>query len=381
MSWSIKLFKVKGIDVKVHVTFVLILIWAAVRWSSFTGAGWEGAAFGVVATLLLFAAVTLHELGHSLQALKLGIRVRDITLMPMGGLAQMEEIPEKPSEELRITLAGPLVNFVIAGLLIGLGALLQVRSVISFQELVQSLGQVSWSGMLAYLTMANLLIGFFNLIPAFPMDGGRILRALLAMKIDHARATSIAVFIGQGLALLLGLSGFMIGNYFLVLIAIFVWMAAGSEGKQNNVKNVLNEIKVSQAMTPNPNVLFSNDTLERGVELTLSTSQVDFPVVSEADGSLVGLLTEVDLIKGLRDAGGAALVNQYMRRHYPTANSDDLLFKANQRMAENKIQAIPVIDRNGDMAGLLTAAGTNQAYRLRSAYPKLDLSENLSSGD
>lgn len=381
MSWSIKLFKVKGIEVKVHVTFVLILIWAAVRWSSFTGAGWEGAAFGVAATLLLFVAVTLHELGHSFQALKLGIRVRDITLMPMGGLAQMEEIPEKPSDELRITLAGPIVNFAIAGLLVGLGALLQVRSVISLQELVQSLGQVSWSGMLAYLTMANLLIGFFNLIPAFPMDGGRILRALLAMKIDHARATSIAVFIGQGLALLLGLAGFLIGNYFLVLIAIFVWMAAGSEGKQNNVKNVLNEIKVSQAMTPKPNVLFSNDSLERAVELTLSTSQVDFPVINEEDGSLVGLMTEVDLIKGLRDAGGAAMVNQFMRRQYPIANSDDLLFKANQRMAENRIQAIPVLDQKGGMVGLLTAADANQAYRLLSVYPKLALSENLTSGD
>jgi Zn-dependent protease/CBS domain-containing protein len=376
MSWSIKLFKIRGIDVKIHLTFVLILIWAAYRWSSITGAGWKGAAFGVVATLLLFVAVTLHELGHSFQALKFGVRVHDITLMPMGGLAQMEEIPEKPSQELRITLAGPLVNFSIAALLIGLGALLQVRSVISLQELAQSLWQVSWSGMLAYLTMANLAIGLFNLIPAFPMDGGRVLRALLAARIDYGKATTIAIFIGQGLAWLLGLWGFMIGNYFLVLIAIFVWMGAGQEGKQNNVKNVLNEIKVGQAMTRKPHVLFTNDTLERAVELTLSTAQVDFPVMDGTDNSLVGLLTEADLIKGLRAEGATALVKEFMHRQYPVTAPGELLIKAQRQMTENRIHVIPVVDRNGAMVGLLTSSDTNEAYRLLSAYPKLALSEN-----
>jgi Zn-dependent protease/predicted transcriptional regulator len=376
MSWSIKLFKIRGIDVKIHLTFVLILIWAAYRWSSITGAGWKGAAFGVVATLLLFVAVTLHELGHSFQALKFGVRVHDITLMPMGGLAQMEEIPEKPSQELRITLAGPLVNFSIAALLIGLGALLQVRSVISLQELAQSLWQVSWSGMLAYLTMANLAIGLFNLIPAFPMDGGRVLRALLAARIDYGKATTIAIFIGQGLAWLLGLWGFMIGNYFMVLIAIFVWMGAGQEGKQNNVKNVLNEIKVGQAMTRKPHVLFTNDTLERAVELTLSTAQVDFPVMDGTDNSLVGLLTEADLIKGLRAEGATALVKEFMHRQYPVTAPGELLIKAQRQMTENRIHVIPVVDRNGAMVGLLTSSDTNEAYRLLSAYPKLALSEN-----
>jgi Zn-dependent protease/predicted transcriptional regulator len=376
MSWSIKLFKIRGIDVKIHLTFVLILIWAAYRWSSITGAGWKGAAFGVVATLLLFVAVTLHELGHSFQALKFGVRVHDITLMPMGGLAQMEEIPEKPSQELRITLAGPLVNFSIAALLIGLGALLQVRSVISLQELAQSLWQVSWSGMLAYLTMANLAIGLFNLIPAFPMDGGRVLRALLATRIDYGKATTIAIFIGQGLAWLLGLWGFMIGNYFMVLIAIFVWMGAGQEGKQNKVKNVLSEIKVGQAMTRKPHVLFTNDTLERAVELTLSTAQVDFPVMDGTDNSLVGLLTEADLIKGLRAEGATALVKEFMHRQYPVTAPGDLLIKAQRQMTENRIHVIPVVDRNGAMVGLLTSSDTNEAYRLLSAYPKLALSDN-----
>ena len=192
MSWSIRLFRVQGIDVKVHLTLVLILIWAAYRWSGSTGAGIQGALFGVVATLLLFAAVTLHELGHSFQALKYGVKVRDITLLPMGGLARMEEMPEKPKQELAIALAGPLVNFAIAALLIGLGVLLQTQAVLTLPELYRSLGEANWAGLLAYLTSANLMLGLFNLIPAFPMDGGRVLRALLAMKLDYDKATAIA---------------------------------------------------------------------------------------------------------------------------------------------------------------------------------------------
>lgn len=174
MNWSLKLIKVKGIDIKVHLTFVLILIWAAYRWSVNTGEGVQGAIFGIVATLLLFLSVTLHELSHSFQALKYGVKVRDITLMPMGGLAQMESIPEDPHKELRIALAGPLVNFGIAALLIGVGVLLDVRALISLEELQASLGSVSWSGLLAYLTYANLILGLFNLIPASPFQHGEI---------------------------------------------------------------------------------------------------------------------------------------------------------------------------------------------------------------
>src|SRR5690606_24578465 len=132
-----------------------ILIWAAYRWSGITDQGWFGALFGVVATLLLFSSVLLHEFGHSLQALKFGIAVRDITLLPIGGVAQIDEMPEKPGQELRIALAGPLVNFAIAALLIVSGLLLQARAVVTLPELVASLGSASWGGMLSYLTMAN----------------------------------------------------------------------------------------------------------------------------------------------------------------------------------------------------------------------------------
>ena len=370
MSWSIKLFRVKGIDIKVHLTFVLILIWAAYRWSGSTGAGMQGALFGVAATLLLFAAVTLHELGHSLTALKYGVKVRDITLMPLGGLAQMEEMPEKPKQELSIAIAGPLVNFAIAALLFGVAFLLRARALVTPSELYRSLGQASWMGMLTYLTTANLALGLFNLIPAFPMDGGRVLRALLAMRLDYHKATRIAVAVGQGLAFLVGLWGFASGSWTLVLIAILVWMGAGQEGKQVEIKGVLREMKVSQAMTRQPQTLWANDPLSKAVELTLSTPQSDFPVMEAGNGKLVGVLTEDALLKGLEAYGATALVSQVMTK-FTTASPDDPLYRAQQQMAVSRARAMPVVEKSGRLVGLLTADDINEAYRLLSISPKL----------
>lgn len=376
MSWSIKLFKVKGIDIKIHLTFFLILIWAAFRWSGSTGAGLQGALFGVVATLLLFAAVTLHELGHSFQALKFGVKVKDITLMPLGGLAQMEEIPENSKQELRIAIAGPLVNFAIAALLVAVGAILQTQSVISLSELSASLGQASWSGLLAYLTMANLMLGLFNLIPAFPMDGGRVLRALLARRMDYAQATKIAASVGQGLALLFGLWGFMSGNYTLVLIAIFIWMGAGQESKDVQVKDTLRDIKVRQALTLNPQTLQANDPLAKALELTLSTAQSDFPVLEWGTNQVVGFLSEPDLLRGLKEQDEHMPVREAMRTTYPVAAPDEPLYLALERMRHSRAHAMPVVDPGHQLMGLLTAVDVNEAYRLLSVSPKMTPIEN-----
>lgn len=371
MNWSIKLLKIKGIDIKVHLTFVLILIWAAYRWSVSTGEGVQGALFGIVATLLLFVSVTLHELGHSFQALKYGVKVRDITLMPMGGLAQMEEIPEDPNKELRIAIAGPLVNFGIAALLIGVGALLNARALVSLEELQASLGHVSWSGLLAYLTSANLMLGLFNLIPAYPMDGGRVLRALLAKKMNHAKATKIAAQVGQGLALLMGLWGFMSGSWTLVLIAIFIWMGAGQENQGVQVKHILGETTVGQAMTRSPHALRVNDSLSKAVELTLSTSQADFPVLEWGSNRLAGLISEVDLLRGLQSLGADAAAREIMRTRVAYASPDEPLHTAQQKMLMGRTRALPVLNAEGELLGLLTAGDINEAYRLMAISPKL----------
>ncbi len=364
MSWSVKLLKIRGIDIKIHLSFILIIVWAAYYWSSSTGEGLYGALFGIAAILLLFVAVTLHELGHSFQALKFGVKVHDITLMPMGGLARLEKIPEDPKQELNIAIAGPLVNFIIVGILFFVGLILQTRAVISLPELYTSLGQVSWSGMLAYLTMANLTLGLFNLIPAYPMDGGRILRSLLAMKLDYAQATNIATRIGQAFAWLFGLWGFLNGQWTLVLIAIIVWMGANHEGRHVEARSVLREYKVNQAMTRQPLTLLPEDPLGTAVELTLTTSQSDFPVVRSVDNELIGFLSEVDILKGLKSQGSDYPVGQLMQGDVITADEDESLYRVNQRMTANRIKSIPVVDPNKQLTGLLTASDITQAYQL-----------------
>ncbi len=363
MNWSISLFRVKGIEIKIHLTFFLILIWAAYRWSISTGEGLQGGIFGVVATLLLFASVTLHELGHSQQALKFNVPVHDITLMPMGGLARMEEIPENPLQEFKIAIAGPIVNFVIAGLLFGAGLLLNQQAVVSLGGLYRSMGQVSWQGLLAYLTMTNLLLGAFNLIPAFPMDGGRILRAYLAGRMEYARATQIASKVGQGLAFLMGLGGFMSGSYSLVLIAVFVWMGAGGENKEVQIKKTLGEITVQEAMAGSPQTLQANDTLSKAVDLTLTSFQSTFPVVEWDTNKMVGLLTETDLLKNLTKKGGSSPVRDAMRTSFPIAHLGERLVDIQGRMRSAHIQAIPVVDKEGQLQGMLRSEDINEAYR------------------
>ena len=371
MNWSFKLLKVKGIDIKVHLTFALIIIWAAYRWSISTGLGVQGALFGIVATLLLFFSVTLHELGHSLQAIKFGVKVRDITLMPMGGLSRMEEIPEEPNQEIRIALAGPLVNFAIAALLIGVGWVLDARTLLSWEELLASLGSASWSGLLAYLTSANLALGLFNLIPAYPMDGGRVLRALLAKKIDHAKATQIAAQIGQGLALLFGLWGFMSGSWTMVIIAILVWLAARQENQDVQVKHTLGETTVDQAMTRSPQTLWVNDSISKGVELTLSTSQADFQVLEWGSNRVAGVLSEADLLRGLQARGSGAAVREVMRAPAAFATPDEPLHTAQQKMLSGRTRALPVLNPEGELLGLLTDSDINEAYRLMTVSPEL----------
>lgn len=371
MKWSLRLFTVKGIDIKIHLTFVLILIWAAYRWSADSGQGVQGAVFGIVATLLLFLSVTLHELSHSFQALRFGVRVRDITLMPMGGLATMEEIPEDPNKELRIAIAGPLVNFVIAGFLIGIGALLNARTILSLDELYTSLGNVSWSGLLAYLTYANLLLGLFNLIPAYPMDGGRILRALLAKKMDHAKATKIAAQVGQSFAVLIGLFGMFSGNWTLIIIAIFVWMGAGQENQSVQVKNTLGKTTVAQVMTRSPQVLRVNDPLSKAVELTLSTSQADFPVLEWGSNKVAGLISEADLLRGLQFQGSGAAAREIMRTEITSTHPDELLNAAQLKMLKSRTRALPVLNAEGELLGLLTVNDVNEAYRLMAINPQL----------
>ncbi len=368
MNWSIPLLRLRGIEIKVHVTFALILVWAAYYWGFRTDAGLQGALFGVVATLLLFVCVTLHELGHAVAAQRYGVEVRDITLLPIGGVARIE-VPENPKQELWIAVAGPAVNVAIAAVLIAAGAVLRATSLVMPADLGDTMRDAEWSGLLAYLTLANIGLVLFNAIPAFPLDGGRVLRALLALRTDYRRATGIAAAIGQGLALLFGFAGFATGDYFLIVVAIFVWFGASAEGQHVAVDNVLGGATVGQAMTQRPQVLAATDPLSRAVELTLGSAQADFPVV-EPGGRIVGLLTLDDLLRGLRDRP-AATVGAAMRREFPVARSEELVADAQEQLGEAGVRALPVVRPDGGLAGLLTAADIGEAFRLLTARPQL----------
>ena len=368
MGGSFKIATVRGIDIKIHVTFFLILIYAAIVFGS-DGRGMNGALFGIVATLLLFGCVVLHELGHSIVAQRYGIPVRDITLWPIGGVARLERIPDKPAQEFWIAIAGPAVNVAIVGVVFVLGrALASLEAGFDLGALERGMLQLAPASLLAYLFTTNLFLAVFNLIPAFPMDGGRILRALLATRIQYTRATAIAVGIGQSLALLAGFFGFLTGQLNLVLIAIFVFMGAGSEAQMVQVKSVLEGLRVRQAFTRKTEALDPDDRLTRAVDLTLSSFQSDFPVCRGEE--LVGLLTKTDLVSALQNRGSNAFVVSVMRKEFPTISLDDSVYLAQQRMAENNIEALPVVEQ-GRFRGLLTLRDVDEVFRLLSVSQQL----------
>ncbi len=257
----------------------------------------------------------------------------------------------------------------LAVVLIAIGAVLQATSVVSPSNLIDSMENAEWDGLLPYLTLANLYLVGFNILPAFPMDGGRVLRALLALRMDYVRATGIAVSVGQALAFLFGLAGFATGNFFLILIAIFIWFGASAEGQQVAVRGVLGEATVGQVMTRQPQKLYPTDPLTRAVGLTLSTSQADFPVV-DGNERVVGLLTMDDLLRGLQETPGSP-VGMVMHRNFPTASPEETIVAVQARLAESRVRAIPIVAADGSLAGFLTAGDIGEAFRLLSVRPQL----------
>lgn len=369
MGNSIRLFSVKGIDIKVHITFPLILVWAAIYFGLLSGRGFEGAIFGIVVMLILFVIVVLHELGHSIAALRYGVQVKQIVLLPIGGVAQLNRMPEKPIEEFVIAIAGPLVNFglaivlavlaVVAGLEIGIG-----NMPLTFSRLASA----SLQSVFAYVFISNIFLGLFNLIPAFPMDGGRVFRSLLATRIEYARATRIAVTVGQGIAWLMALWGLLGGGLFIVAIAIFILIGASQEGQHVELKSLFDGLRVEQAFSRGVKALSPSSTLREAVDLTLSTFQSDFPVC--VDDQLVGLLTQSRLIDSLNRLNPETLVGQVMEVDVSPVEPKDGLFQVQQRLAELSMDALPVVDQ-GMFLGLITSRDLNEAYRLLSKRPDL----------
>jgi len=367
MSWSIKLFRVKGIEIKVHLTFVLILIWAAARWGVTMNGGPTGALYGVLVILLLFVCVTIHELAHSLTAMQFGVKVKNITLLPIGGIAQMDEMPKKPSEELRMSLAGPLSNFIIAAVLLLLSIPLDFPAEVSSGRMSEVLGSVSWEGLLAYLITANIMLGCSTFCPLSPWTAAGVLRSILAMRMDHAKATAVAAAAGRpGLGD--GAHRSPERRWTLVIIAVFIYLGAGQEGKMVEVKNVLGGLRVRQAMTTKCQILSPADTLSKAVDLVLHGFQTVFPVLE--DDRLVGILTEADLVSALKQHGPEVAVKMAMRSEVPTVDPDSSLFDAQQLISQKRLGALPVL-KDGRVIGLLTPHDVSEAYLFLSLKPDL----------
>ena len=355
MKWSLRIGRFAGIDVYMHVTFLLLVGWVALlHWRQ--GQSAAAAVTGVIFILAVFLCVVLHEFGHALTARRYGIKTRDIILLPIGGVARLEKMPSNPMHELWVALAGPAVNIVIAlGLL---GWLTVTASLEPLQALTVTTGPF-----LERIMAVNLFLAAFNMIPAFPMDGGRVLRAILATRKEYGRATQIAASIGQGLAVFFGIIGLFF-NPLLLFIAFFVWIGASQEASTAQMQSAIGGIPVQQAMLTDFRTLHSDDRLERAIELTLSGSQKDFPVVS--NGHIEGILTQTDLMRALSERDHQSRVTAAMHNEFVTVDSLEMLDTAFAKLKDCNCHTLPVT-RQGELVGLLTMDNLGEFMRIQAA--------------
>jgi Zn-dependent protease/CBS domain-containing protein len=356
MTWRWRLGELFGIVIYMHATFLLLIGWVALV-PILSGAGAAGALHAVLFILLLFACVVAHEYGHALTARRFGIRTRDITLLPIGGVARLERMPRDPAQELWVALAGPAVTAAIAVVLYVLGYALAGAG---FNRVVGLMSPV----LLGQLAATNVVILLFNLLPAFPMDGGRVLRALLAQRMEYVRATRLAANVGQLMAFLMGFAGLLFGQPFLLFIALFVYMGAEAEAQMVQVQESFRGLPVWRAMMTRFATLGAEDPLSRAVQFLLSDSQQDFPVL---DGErVVGLLTRRNLLTALHEQGTTARVADAMQRDIVPVDAEAPLEKTFQQMQTEALSALPVTEL-GKLTGLLTMENIAELLMVRSA--------------
>ncbi len=360
MAWSIPIGVIGGTTIRIHVTFLLLLLWIAI--ADYAQGGAQAAIQGVAFVVLVFICVMLHEFGHVVAARRYGVQTPDITLLPIGGVARLMRIPERPSQELVIAVAGPLVNLVIAGVLyLVLGR---------FPPLTATEVQNPGIDMLTRLAAVNLFLVLFNLIPAFPMDGGRVLRALLAYRMGFARATQVAASVGQGVAFLLGLLG-LFGNPLLLFIALFVYLGAAAEAHAVQMRQVARGMIAADAMITDFESLSPTSSIDQAVQALIRTTQHEFPVV-DGGGRLRGILTRDAMIEALQQHGRDAPVIDAMTRDIPMVEARQSLEDALRLLQENSVPAVGVGGTDGRLAGYITAENIGEIMMVHVARPPAD---------
>ncbi len=357
MRWSIKIGKIFGIDFKIHITFLWLLLFIYLVALSQKGSG--AAIMAVLFICAVFACVLIHEIGHSLIARRFGEEAKSITLLPIGGVATMEEMPEKPIQEIAMAIVGPFINLAIAGLLF---ILLGSETGVSYPDLYPN----SWQGFFAGLIGVNIILAIFNLIPAFPMDGGRVLRGILALKMEYTRATSVAVLVGQAVATLFIFYGIFF-NWWLALIGVFIYIGAGSEKQHVMLRTVLHRVPAGEATTTDFRILKPDDPLSRALEHVHHGCQEDFPVIGNK--GLEGILTRIDILSALHSKGTEVQVSNIMDRDFISVDSGMPLDETYHRLLSGHKTTAAVFD-HGQFKGMLCLESISRYFMFQNALKK-----------
>jgi Zn-dependent protease/CBS domain-containing protein len=351
MKYSLKIFSVFGIPVELHLSFLLLMLF--IYLVALLNIIPSVNILTAVLITLVFATVVLHELSHSYVAKRYGIKIERIVLLPIGGVSEMEELPKNPAQELRIALAGPLTNLAIA--LIGYIILILVGSSLS-SVLLESL---------YYFIVVNLLLGLFNLLPAFPMDGGRILRAFLAERMNFIQATKLAATIGKQFAIIMAIIGVFF-NFFLILVAIFVYLGAEAEYRSTLVSTLLEDEKVMDVMTSDVHTLTPYNSVQETLQTMFREKHMGYPVIE--NGELVGIITFHD-ISNIPENKRNMLINDIMTKKLILSDPNEDLVETIGKMNRNRIGRVPVVE-DGKLVGIVSK--TDITNTLQKKEIKLD---------
>jgi Zn-dependent protease/CBS domain-containing protein len=357
---SFRLGTVLGIPIRIHFTFLILLAFLFLSASSESGP--RAGVTTLLFILLLFACVLLHELGHCVVALRFGVPISSITLYPFGGVALMTDIPREPIREILIAIAGPVVNFILAG---GLWFTLPGSAEeAAARDLTVTAGQ---SPLLA-LFLANLTLGAFNLLPAYPMDGGRILRGILATRLPYAVATRYAARIGKLFGALFVLGGIYFQNWWLPILGVFVYIGAHSEEQATLFHSALEGLKVRDLMVTSFEAFSPSETLGEALQRSLHTLQDDFPIVR--DGQLLGVLTRSRMMEALRAEGGNQFVQGLSQPVPERISAEDSVRYALRRMQAQRLSLLPVMEGER-LLGIVTLSGILRGASLLASQPPL----------
>jgi Zn-dependent protease len=341
---SLLVTKIAGIDLFIHWTFGLLIV-GLPAFYLLTGHTTAETLFVLALVLTIFACVVLHELGHALVGRHYDVPTRDITLYPIGGVARLQRMPTEPMEEFWIAIAGPAVNVAIAVLLLpfvfALGGFPPMKDMFLDTQ----------GYFIPKLVGINVMLVAFNLLPAFPMDGGRVMRALLATRMTYLKATRLAARTGQFMAIFFGLFGFLFFNPILMFIALFVYLGAQQEEQATTMRTVIQGVPVQEAMMTRYETLAPTATLRQAVAKLLAGSEHDFPVVES--GHAVGVLTRKDLMHALAESNPSVIVEQVMRADCPVVEDTAMLDVAFQRMQETECP-IALVTKNEQLIGVLS---------------------------